>query len=65
MDFVQKVIEFLTDTEGYGFPILIGAGLGVILYLMRYTTKEQKRADEKIERKKDEYDYRKLPYKPF
>ncbi|MFA5135667.1 MAG: hypothetical protein WC505_07845 [Patescibacteria group bacterium] len=65
MDFLPKTIEFLTDPNGIGFPLLIGAGLGVILYLMHFTTKEQKAADEEIEEKKDRFKGPNLPYEPF
>ena len=65
MDFPADIIEFLTDSEGLGFPILIGAGLGIILLMMNFTTKEEKESTDEIERKKDMYQGRHLPRKPF
>ena len=65
MDFPADIIEFLTDSEGIGFPILIGAGLGIILLMMNFTSKEQRSSDTEIERKKDMYQGRHLPRKPF
>lgn len=67
MDFINEIIDFLVDPDGIGFPVLIGAGLGTILYLMNYTTKAGTRATEHVEKNKvdDRYNNKNLPYKPF
>lgn len=65
MDFIPEAIEYLTDPDGIGFPLLIGAGLGIILYLMNFTSKEEKKADLKIEERKERFKGPNLPYKPF
>ena len=65
MDFLNEAVEYLTDPDGTGFPILISGGLGLILYLMRFTTKEQKKADETLEGKKERYHDTNIPFKPF
>ena len=61
----SEAIYFLTNPDGLGFPILIGSGLGMVLYLMNKTAKEQKKADQKIEEKKDNYSHTIYPHKPF
>lgn len=65
MDFLYDAVEYLTEPNGTGFPMLIAGGLGLILYLMSFTTKEQKKADDAIERKKDRYGETGIPFKPF
>lgn len=65
MDFIPDIVDFLTDPSGTGFPLLIAGGLGLIMYLMNFTTKEQKKADEAIEGKKDKYRDTDIPFKPF
>ncbi len=67
MDFINEIIDFLVDPNGIGFPILIGTGLGAILYLMNYATKANTKATEHAEKNKvdDRYNNKNLPYKPF
>ena len=67
MDFLDDIFNYVTDPSGMGFPILIDAGLGIILYLMHFTTKEEKKAQASIDQKKDydKYNNRNIPYKPF
>ena len=65
MEVITETIIFLTDPDGIGFPILIGSGLGIILYLMHVTKKEEKQADKEIDEHKDQYQGPSLPYKPF
>lgn len=65
MESATDIIDFLTDPSGLGFPMLIAAGLGLILYLMHVTTKEWKKTDTKTENKKDKYKDTNIPYKPF
>ena len=64
-EFIHKAIDFLTDPSGVGLPILIGSGLAVILYLMKYTTKEWKKTENKQEDKKEKYKGISAPFKPF
>lgn len=65
MGFLDKVIKFLTDSSGLGFVFLIAAGLGVILYLMKYTTKEWKKEDQRQKEQESKYKGPSFPYKPF
>lgn len=45
--------------------MLIAGGLGLILYLMHFTTTEQKKANEALEGKRDKYRDTDIPFKPF
>lgn len=65
MNFLQPIIDFFTDPKGLGFPILIAAGLGVILWLMNYTSHGWRRENAKSSGKKEEMKDRNLPFKPF
>lgn len=67
MNFINEIIDFLADPNDIGFPILIGIGLGAILYLMNYTTKANTKAIGHAEKNKvdDHYNNRNFPYKPF
>jgi len=65
MDFLYDAVDYLTDPNGTGFPMLIAGGLGLILYLMHFTTKEQKKSDQSLESKKDKYRDTDIPFKPF
>lgn len=67
MDVIEGIFDYITEPGGMGFPILIGVGLGIILYLMHFTTKEEKKAQDSIDKKKDydKYNNRNIPYKPF
>lgn len=66
-NFLDDTTAFLTDPNGIGFPILIAVGLGIILYLIHFTTKEEKKAQISIDQSKDydKYNNRKMPFKPF
>ena len=64
-DLFYEAIYFLTNPDGLGFPILIGSGLGMVLYLMNYSGKEWKKADKKIEDNQDNYGKTIYPHKPF
>lgn len=65
MGSINNVIAFLTNPQGIGFPILIGGGLAIILFLMNKTSKGWQKADSKIEKNKDAYRKNNLPLKPF
>lgn len=65
MGFLQPAIDFLTNPTGIGFPILIGAGLGIILYLMKITTKDWRKEDTKLAEQKQVLRGRNYPTKPF
>jgi len=65
MDFISVAVDFLTDPNSIGFPLLMIAGLGVILYLMNYTTKQTRRSDIELEKRKDEDDDMHIPHEPF
>ncbi len=68
MDIVELLIDFLTDPQRLGFPLLIISGLGAILYLMNYSSKEWKRQDTKKQQQssRDKSYYKdKYPFKPF
>ncbi len=60
-----EAISFLTNPDGLGFPILIGSGLGMVLYLMNQTDKDLKKADKKIKENQDNYGKIIYPHKPF
>lgn len=64
-DLFYEAVNFLTNPDGLGFPILIGSGLGMVLYLMNYSSKESKKADQKIDEKKETYGKTIYPHKPF
>lgn len=63
VDFFHKTIDFFTNPSGIGFAILIAAGLGVILYLMKSTEKGW-RVEEKKLKNKSKGD-KNFPLKPF
>lgn len=65
MDFLENIFNYLTDPSGLGFPMLISAGLLVILWLMNKTSKGWKKADTKIQENKESVRKTNLPYKPF
>lgn len=65
MSWLENTVDFFTKPDGLGFPILIGAGLGVILYLMNYTTKANFKAASKIEDNSEQRRDKNLPFKPF
>lgn len=64
-DFYINAIQYLTDPNGLGFPILIATGLGTILYLMNYTDKSWKKADRNVADQKDSINKINYPQKPF
>ncbi|MFA6098662.1 MAG: hypothetical protein WCV50_02715 [Patescibacteria group bacterium] len=64
MEWFKELINFLTDPSGIGFPMLIAAGLGVILYLMSITTKGWQASEKKISKEQSEAE-KKYPFKPF
>jgi len=64
-DFFTTTVQFLTDPRGIGFPLLLIASLGVVLYLMNYTTKQDKKSMESIEKKKEGKEDMHIPHKPF
>jgi len=65
MNILEKAIKFLTDSSGPGFVFLMAGGLGAILYLMKYTTKEWKKEDERQKEEASKYKGPSFPYKPF
>ncbi|MFH1207582.1 MAG: hypothetical protein V1668_03165 [Patescibacteria group bacterium] len=64
-EFIQTAIDWVTDPGGLGFPILIGVGLGAIVYMMNKQTKSWRKADTKVEKKKDALRNYETPFKPF
>lgn len=62
---LDDLITAATDPQGVGLPIVIGLGLGMILYLMRSSTKEWKASDEKVEEGKEKQKKVGYPFKPF
>ena len=64
-EFLANIIDFLTNPNGLGFPILIATGLGTILYMMNYSGKQWKKADRNVEDKKDSINRINYPHKPF
>ena len=62
---ITELFNLLTDPNGVGFPILIGAGLGIILYLMNYTGKEWQKSDARIKESKDTNTRIGFPHQPF
>lgn len=65
MEFLKKVIDFLTDPSGLGFPLLIATGLGAILYLMKYSTKEWRKEEKKMKEQETKFKGPTFPFKPF
>lgn len=65
MEIINNAIDFLTDPSGLGLPILIAFGLGAILYMMKYTTKEWRKIDKKQEASQEKYRDISKPFKPF
>lgn len=65
MEIMNNIIDFITDPSGLGLPIFIAVGLGVILYMMKYTTKEWRKIDKKQEVSKEKYRDISKPFKPF
>ncbi|MFA5051692.1 MAG: hypothetical protein WC544_01355 [Patescibacteria group bacterium] len=64
-EYIQTALDWLTNPDGLGFPILIGSGLGIIVYMMNKQTKSWKRTDLKVEQKKENVRRYETPYKPF
>lgn len=65
VDFFHKTIDFFTNPSSIGFAILIAAGLGIILYLMKYVSK-QDAFEEKTKADNDsKTSGRNFPLKPF
>lgn len=62
---LETALDWATNPEGMGLPIVIGAGLGMILYFMRTTEKGQRASDKKIEEHKDYQRKYTFPDKPF
>ncbi len=62
---LQQFLDWATDPEGFGLPVVIGLGLGVILYFMRSSEKGWHKAEEKIEEHKGRRDSIGFPDKPF
>jgi len=65
MESITDLIDFLTDPTGIGFPMLIAAALGFILYLMHIFAKDWEKTQAKTEKKKDRYRDTDTPFKPF
>ena len=65
MSYLNNAIDFLTNPNGLGFPILIGGGLILILVLMKYSTKSNIRAAKKISATEEKLKNKNLPFKPF
>jgi len=63
MPWLQNAIDFLTDSSGLGFPILMAAGLLIILWLMHQATKPPRPPVIKPPKPGDRY--KNTPYKPF
>ncbi|MBI5037155.1 MAG: hypothetical protein HZC01_00380 [Candidatus Kerfeldbacteria bacterium] len=61
----EIVFDWATDPEGMGLPIVIGVGLGMILYFMHATEKGQHASDTKIEEHKEYQRKYTFPDKPF
>lgn len=64
-EYVKTALDWITNPSGLGFPILIGAGLGVIVFMMNKQTKSWKKTDMKVEEKKESARRYETPYKPF
>ncbi|MDD5039933.1 MAG: hypothetical protein PHY34_02175 [Patescibacteria group bacterium] len=66
MESIISIRDFLLNPDGFGFPILIGCGLGAILYLMRSATKQQKKAEKHLAEKQESLPRGPgMPFKPF
>jgi hypothetical protein len=65
MDFIKNIFDYLTDPHGLGFPLLISAGLFIIIWLMNRTSKGWKKLDTKFEQKKEGRDTFGTPFKPL
>lgn len=64
-EYVKTALDWITNPGGLGFPVLIGVGLGVIVYMMNKQTKSWKKEDMKVEQKKENIRRYETPYKPF
>jgi len=64
-EYIENAINYFTDPDGLGFPILIASGLGAILYLMNYVGKADAKASRQVEDKKDSINRINFPQKPF
>lgn len=62
---IRSFLDSLTDPHGVGLPILIGAGLAVILFLMNSATKSWGKADAHLKQTTGDKAKSNLPYKPF
>ncbi len=62
---IRDVLDWATDPEGLGLPVVIGAGLGIILYFMRTSEKGWQKTERKIEEHKGRRRDIGFPDKPF
>jgi hypothetical protein len=65
MDTISQIYGYLTDPRGLGFPLLISAGLFLIIWLMNKTSKGWKKTDITIEKKKEDRNNFGTPFKPL
>ncbi|MBU0598106.1 hypothetical protein KKF61_03870 [Patescibacteria group bacterium] len=64
-DLLSEIINFFTDPDGVGFPILLAASLGIILFLMNYSSKGWTVSSKKNVSKQNDLKKRNYPFKPF
>ncbi|MFZ6035871.1 MAG: hypothetical protein ACOYUK_01910 [Patescibacteria group bacterium] len=64
-DAFSALLDWATDPEGMGLPIVIGVGLGMILYFMKSSEKGWQKADRQIAEHKDRRGNIGFPDKPF
>jgi putative Mn2+ efflux pump MntP len=64
-NFFDKTFGFFTDPSSIGFAILIAAGLGVILYLMKSTEKGWRVEEKKSKNEESKKGGKNFPLKPF
>lgn len=62
---LRTFLDWATDPEGLGLPVVIGAGLGIILYFMRSSEKDWHQSQQKIEEHQEKQHKIGYPDKPF
>jgi len=65
MDVFNQVWYFFIDPSSIGFPILIGIGMWLIVFLMNKETKVWKQGERRIKQIHEKTSDPDLPFKPF
>lgn len=62
---LEELLDWATNPDGIGLPILIGIALGILLYFMRTSEKDWHESEKKIEEHQERRRNIGYPDKPF